>query len=238
MEWNLALVRPSVTSMQSTLLPVSDEANTNKFTMKRKLIFLLSGMALVALPASAAVVSITAGDLPGCDVLAIPSVPLADELGDPYVFPVAEQVSHSFTFTTATACVGTDNPSIDNLLVSVTNLQAFNIADLYYVVNGGASPGTFSNFDGDVSGSLAMKVDTVGVNRPLISESMTLDGIFEAGETWKFIVQDYQSTVPVDSFFSPGVVGGGDVLPSLIVPEPAGAMLGLLGGLLMLRRRR
>lgn len=209
--------------------------------MQGKLIFsALTGMLMAALPARATVVTVTASDLPGCDILVISSQPVADEVGQVYVFPVDEKVSATSADTALSACIATDNPSIPNKLVTVTNLTTTSFPALYYVANGGSSPGTFSNYDGEVNGSLAMQIDNVGVNTPLYSESIAADGVFQAGEVWQFIVQDYNSTVPVDAFFSPGVVGSlnNDVLPSLIVPEPATAVLTLVGSLLLLRRRR
>ena len=83
-----------------------------------------------------------------------------------------------------------------------------------------------------------MKIDRIGNNQPLVSESLTADSIFEPGETWQFIVQDYVSSVPVDFFYNAGFVGSASGLPSIIVPEPSGIVLSLLSGLLWLRRKR
>ncbi|MCX6877150.1 MAG: hypothetical protein NTW21_25575 [Verrucomicrobia bacterium] len=195
-------------------------------------------LTMMVAPAGATIVSISVSGPTGCDLLLIPSAPVADELGFSNTFPGGERISFRSEDTTLSACSTTDNPLIMNKLVSVTNLQTITISDLYYVVNGGPSPGTFSNFDGFVNGSMTMKIDAIGDNKPLWSESIATDGYFQPGETWQFIVQDYVSTVPVDAFYSPQTVGGTDTLPSLIVPEPTGAALGLLGGLLLLRRRR
>jgi len=85
-----------------------------------------------------------------------------------------------------------------NQLVTITNMGTVALPGLYYVAPGGSTPGTFSNFDGYVNGAMAMRIDNVGVNKPLVSESMTADGIFQPGETWQFIVQDYVAAVPVD----------------------------------------
>ena len=196
------------------------------------------GLVLAILPAAGSVVSITVTGPTGCDPLVIGSAPSADELGFAFTFPAGEQIAFSSVDTTLSACPTVDLPTIVNKLVSVTNLGSVAIPGLYYVANGGSTPGIFSNFDGYVNGALAMAIDNVGINRPLVSESMTANGIFEPGETWQFIVQDYVAAVPVDSFYSPATVGGTDTLPSIIVPEPSGAALSLLGGLLLLRRRR
>jgi len=203
------------------------------------------------MPAGATVVVITAVDLPGCDVLFIPSVPLADELGDPEEgFPEGEWISHSVLTVTTTVCDTPDidpvngvidNPLIGNKRVEIANLNSFDIPDLFYVARGatGQIPAaTFGNYDGRVNGELAMKIDSIGVNRPLIYESITVDGIFQAGETWRFVVQDYVSATGAGSFYTAGIVGNGDASPSIIVPEPAGIALSLMGGLLLLRRRR
>ena len=187
---------------------------------------------------SAAGVSITVSGPTGCDPLVVTSAPYADELGFTYTFPAGEQIAFSSVDTTLSACPSTDNPLIINKLVTITNLSPYDFADIYYVANGGGTPGTFSNYDGYINGVMAMKVDSVGNNMSLISESKTANGIFESGEVWQFIVQDYVSPVAVDAFYSPSTVGGSDTLPSIIVPEPSSIALSLLGGLMLVRRRR
>lgn len=191
----------------------------------------------MALPAGAVVVSITVTGPGACDPLVVTSAPSADEIGFFGTFPVGEQISFSSAPTTLSACPSVDLAMV-NQLVTITNMGTVALPGLYYVAPGGSTPGTFSNFDGYVNGAMAMRIDNVGVNKPLVSESMTADGIFQPGETWQFIVQDYVAAVPVDSFYSPATVGGSDTLPSIIVPEPTATILGLLGGLLALRRRR
>jgi hypothetical protein len=100
-----------------------------------------------------------------------------------------------------------------------------------------------------------MKIDTVGANTPLIFESLTPDGIFEAGESWDFVVEDYFHTTASapSEFESPGAVGITSVgpLPSasiiaieLVSPSvptvgPAGlALVGSLMGLAGWRKLR
>ena len=209
------------------------------FTMKSNLLrFVFTALAVAVAPVGATVVSIAVSGPQGCDPLLIPSAPLADQLGFAFAFPAGERISFSSITTDLSACVQSDDKSIRNKLVSVTNLETFAFAELYYVAHGGPTPGTFSNFDGYVNGVMAMKIDKAGNNFSLWSESMTPDGIFEPGETWEFIVQDYVSSVPVDAFYNPGFVGSASGVPSIIVPEPTGAALSLLSGLLLLRRKR
>jgi len=207
-----------------------------KTKLLRSVFSVLLGLAM--LPASATVVSITVSGPTGCDPLSIRSVPLGDELGFSYTFPVGEQISFSSVNTSLSACSSTDNLSMINKLVSITNLTTYALPEVFFVASGGSTPGTFTNFDGYVNGVQSMKIDRLGLNTSLYAESMTLDGIFEPNETWQFIVQDYTSPTAVDAFYSPSLVGGADTLPSIIVPEPTSVGLGLLGGLLLLRRRR
>jgi hypothetical protein len=170
---------------------------------------LLSSLAFAAMPATATLVSIIQSDLPGCDVLLVTSGTFADELGNQFAgFPLGEWITHSSALTELSVCSDVpSNPAITDRLVTITNLQAYTVGGLFYVVNG---TGVFSNADGLINGALAMQIDAVGNNRPLISESMTPDNMFEAGETWQFVVQDYQAPPLADFFFTPGLVGSGD----------------------------
>src|SRR6185503_3997385 len=99
-----------------------------------------------------------------------------------------------------------DSPFIPNQKVSITNLNPYAFTDLWYV----ADPQTnASNLDGAVNGFPAFKIDQVGVNKPLISESIITDGIFDPGETWVFLIQDFaNNTLPASlpsAFASIGV---------------------------------
>ncbi|MEM8679921.1 MAG: hypothetical protein AAGF97_11255 [Planctomycetota bacterium] len=181
-------------------------------------------------------------DLPRCDNHGPRRA--TEELGDPMVFSPGQQIDHVSTFLDKSACVPGDNPNMPNALVSMTNLTDRSWTDLFYV----GDPSTmFSNVDGigdagvfpDLSG-LAFRIDSVGVNRPLIFESIAANDIFEPGETWNFIVQDYVSPIgPPDSFFS---VGFADASTAIIetsaasivhfpVPEPGGTLSLLMAGL-------
>lgn len=177
-----------------------------------------------------------------------------EELGTGPLFPPDERIEAVSTFTQDVACIGEpDNPSIPNALVVMTNTTGRIWNDLFYV---GDPETLFTNVDGFATtdevpppGSLltlAFRIDAIGVNRPLVFESMTADGIFEVGETWHFIVQDYMNGfgLPASALSSPDFAGGsfGDTVSSgsivqFIVPAPSTAAV-LALGLAALRRRR
>ena len=106
-----------------------------------------------------------------------------------------------------------------------------------------------SNFDGWMGEGghppgEAFQIDTVGINRPLVFESMIPDGIFQAGEVWEFILQDYASSWggPPELYNSIGI-GGASLGPQstgsiVAIPEPASmAMIGLVAGFGVFIRR-
>lgn len=202
----------------------------------------LLGLTVVAGSALAFPVTTVFVDITGaCDPLAGPLH--TDELGHAPPFPADETISSATTFTQTPACPASDDPSMLNSLVRITNLTGRSFTDLWYV---GEDITFFSNVDGTVNGQDAFKIDAAGVNRPLIFESSAFDGIFAPGETWDFIVQDFGNAagLPADGFDSLGVPsGGGGVVFStasiVAIPSP-GAMAILLcaGGLASAGRRR
>jgi hypothetical protein len=205
--------------------------------MKAKnLLISLVPLVFCLMPASAVIVSVGHSDLPGCDVLLVPNI--VDELGDAASFPAGERILHFNSSVSLHVCDDiVNNPSIPDALVTITNLETIAFTEVWYVID---QTGSFANVDGTVNGASAMRIDTVGVNRPLILESLTADGIFEAGESWQFVLEDYVNGPAADAFTTPGVVGIADQRPSIIatIPEPSGLILGLLGGLAFVRRRR
>ena len=199
-------------------------------------------------------VKVTFDDYTHCDPLHVPNA--VDELGrggaavpgaPGYPFPLDETIRVAATETDWTACEGSDDPDLRNALIHITNItfpkQSF--SDVWYVGN----PNTYlSNVDGvvsqqgaeDLGSGLAFRIDAMGMNRPLLSESIApADGIFSPGETWKFIVQDFSTgTGPAaDEISSIGVAGGSLVGGSAVfhhssgsiiavpVPEPSVALL-------------
>ena len=177
-----------------------------------------------------------------------------EELGDPNVFSRGQEIEHAATQIFDSACVGTDEEQIPNALVVMTNLTERSWTDLFYV---GDPSTTFSNVDGiadagvlDQLTGLAFRIDSVGVNKPLIFESIAANDIFEPGETWHFIVQDYASPIgPPDSFTS---IGFADASTAVIetsaasivqfrIPEPTTSLLlltALVSSFASLRNKR
>ena len=219
-------------------------------TMTRNALTVLS-LTLFAGAAAAEPIDGTYFDMPGCDDNGLQQV--VEEFGDATVFAPDETFDHASTFTNLSACVATDDPTLPNALVLITNLTGRFLSDLYYVADEGT---TFSNIDGGAFGAgsptvrtPAFRIDSFGMNKNLIFESMTPDGIFEPGEEWQFIVQDYGNAAGLapDAFFSVGMSGdspfGAGIIDSsasivrTVIPAPASAVLGLMG-LSLLRRKR
>jgi len=198
------------------------------------------GVALIAPAAFAFPVTTVFTDIPGaCDPLAGPLH--TDELGLAPPFPADETID-AFSAQTGLIACPADDPSIPNQLIRITNLTGRYFDNLWYV---GEVDSSFSNVDGLVNGADAFEIDAVGVNRPLVGESMTADGVFEPGEVWQFIVDDYThlAGAPPDLFLSLGVPSGIGISTASIVateiPTP-GSMAILLGagGVVVTRRRR
>lgn len=208
---------------------------------KLGLIILALAMVLcVASPAAAVPVNIYFLDGPQ-DPLVIPE--WVHELGES-VFPSNEEILSFWDTTGLTACADGpvyDDPMIANVLVTMTNLTGRTWYDVHYV----ADPETsMSNYDGYIGNAgmgddaqMAFRIDWLGVNTPLVSESISNDSIFQIGETWEFIIQDYGNTLMMlTPFNSIGIASSSTGLPSTgsiiaRVPEP-GTMLLLGAGLL------
>lgn len=205
---------------------------------------LLTAIAATALTgaASASPVAIQSQDLLNqCDPLA-PLPAIMDELGT-VVFPNDELISATATTAQGDVCPAS-NPTIPNQVLLITNLTSVSFTDLHYV----ADPfTTFSNVDGLINGHDAVKIDNVGVNRPLILElggSQPL--VFEPGEIWEFSLDDWGNAAgfavtDLASIGVPSAFGLGQSTGSIvanILPEPGTIVLLALGATTLIRRNR
>lgn len=212
---------------------------------------LLSGTVLLtalASLASAHPVSGTYFDTNHCDNQGARQA--VDELGT-FVFPPNELIDASSSLTNLSACAAHDNPNLPNYIVRITNLTGQSWTDLFYVADISTS---ISNEDGMAWSAMApgavgqaFRIDATGVNHNLLFESINANGIFEPGEIWAFIIQDFVSSWggPAHAFDSLDFAGASSMIPGstgsivqMLVPSPGVlAMMGL-GGVLSVRRRR
>ena len=93
--------------------------------------------------------------------------------------------------------------------VTIINQTGLDFVDVFFVAD---HCYTFGNTDGSVAGALAMKIDWLGINKPLIFENKNFDGIFEAGETWGFLVNSFQPGLRADALRLAGRSLGGHQL--------------------------
>ena len=131
------------------------------------------------------------------------------------------------------------------------NLSGREWQDLFYVADFGWTD--LSNWDGEAEDAdapglpgKAFRIDSVGANSPLFYESIAADGVFQVGESWQFIVQDYTNAFglgawEIDSLgfagasFDPSGSSGSVVQ---FVPEPSSLLVLVTGiGFVVLRRQ-
>jgi hypothetical protein len=223
---------------------------------------LISLVLLTSVPAAAIPTVVTHADTTHCDALVVPLA--VDELGTGGLFPPGEQIIGTLPqfapSPTPPGIIGATNPGFNcntgtidspfaaNIGLAITNINPFDFSEVWYVANN-PNGTNISNLDGAITvGGLetyqAFRIDKVGVNKPLISESLFNDGIFNSGETWVFLLQDYSNNqIPGLSANLLGAPGVGGILGdgstgsiiAVIAPEPGTAGL-LIVGLLGLAR--
>jgi len=188
-------------------------------------------------------VSLNFNDVSVCDPLSIP--PNVHELGEGTIglgatgpFPLDEEIDVEALSIEVSPCPTADNPIKANFVVSITNVSPITYVDLWYV----AEPTTaISNIDGTVTETFplpgpdgfAFRIDSsdspggCGAHCPLFSETLTSDGVFEPGETWDFIIQDYAHTSlgpsAINSLnFGSSSTSSGSILAVAAVESPVG----------------
>ena len=190
------------------------------------------GLALLAPTAATALpLTVTHFDLATCDVLSVPTT--VDELGTSKFFPADESILSALISLKGTACPSTNDLKLADSVVEIVNLTSRTFGRVWYVADKDTS---ITNIDGAVNGRPAFRIDSVGINSPLFSESIAFNGLFEPGEAWHFTIQDYANALglPPAAFGSPGVPSDFETLSSgsiiaTEVPEAGTLLLLLLG---------
>lgn len=182
-------------------------------------------------------------DTPGVgDTLVLPTS--VHELGNAPGFPIGERITTTAAATTISAYALTDLPLVANVMLTMTNNSPTSWINLHYVGDVGT---VLTNDDGLVTGGLAFRIDAAGVNTPLRFESMHDDGVFEPGETWRFIIQDYTNTLLLSAAqmgsLGVGTTSAADTLSSgsivaTLIPAPGSFLALALAGAVNRRRRR
>ncbi len=198
-------------------------------------------LGLDACPAFGSPTKVVYSDQPTCDPLFIPLD--VDELGSTFVpFPADELIRHQDLGQGQPVCTSTDDPLLVDSLVEIVNLTSRTFSEVWYVADrdttitnvdgfaedaGVAASGVpVSNYSFRIDNSLS---DPNGIHHPLIFESNP-NGLFEPGETWQFVLQDYQNALglPPDAFTSIGIGSASIDIPGIVgssgsiiaVPEP------------------
>ncbi len=218
----------------------------------------LSVLATLVSQASALPVKVDHIDTPQCDPLFIPREGV-HEIGDVAIFPSDEALSSMDVGTSNfIPCPPMNDTGTPDPVVEIRNLSGRDWLEVWYVAN---DETTITNFDGEANDAASPPVheafridndasDPGGSHHPLIGESMTPDGIWEIGEVWRFVLQDYSNTLglppsALDSLgvgdasapSAAGIVSSSGSIIAIPVPEPSACLLmGIALGMAVLRR--
>ena len=227
-------------------------SNPNRSTLRsfRTLLGFASALVFLAEAAWAMPVIVSPMDFPNCDPLGLTATNadgtvLVDELGTSG-FPADETILAQAAPAQAIACPSSQiSNNGTQVMLRITNTTGVDFSNLWYVSDPETS---ITNADGQIDQQAAFKIDAVGVNTPLISESFStgLPGVFENGEVWTFVIDHYfnSSGTGPEILTSVGLVGvfsgnsaglanksSGSIIGT-VVPEPNTALLmglGLIG---------
>ena len=216
--------------------------------MRNKLWIIMLLAMIVAVPVLAVPVEVYSVDLPVQDPLSVRG--LYHELGDG--FPADELIASTDIETNYIPCPSEYDPALGpNIEVTMTNLTPTDWQDVHYVADNPIT--AITNFDGMIGNAglgdawWAFRIDNIGLNTPLVFESITPDNVFEAGETWQFVLQNFVSTGPATPLGSIGIaslspvatLSTGSIIAQAI-PEASTYLLFGLGtlGLMVWRKRK
>ena len=229
---------------------------------------LFASISISATESQADPVAVSHTDLAGhCDTLSIPE--FAFEVGQIGIFPAPHSLESGFVDpdgpSVCTSPTGSgDDPSQPNPVVSIRNATGQDFSEVWYVAD---LETTISNFDGFAEDSalgviqnFAFRIDNdvsdpLGAHHPLLVEDLVFDGIWQAGETWTFVLQDFDNTLGIGpqainsigiGSLSSGLISPPPAIPSsgsiiaIAVPEPSAAGLATLSALasVVIRRRK
>ncbi len=169
-----------------------------------------------------------------------------DELGDN--FPAEELiVSRVVSWGGHVPCPA-DYTGGGAVQVQMQNMTSIDFHNVHYVAD---PETTLTNDDGLIGNlgmndqQLAFRIDNTGVNTPLVFESIVADNIFQAGEVWEFVIQEFSNSLggPAAPFDSLGIAGNSGGWPPstgsiIAVPEPGTIAIMVIGmGALVIRHR-
>lgn len=178
---------------------------------------------------------------------------LTHELGDLTVFPANEAIDTTATLSTDPAhfTCEPDDGVPNEYRVRMVNLTPVDWVDVFFVADAGVLVGNYDGGVADASSSPpvyveAFRIDDVGLNQPLVSESVIPNGVFESGEIWEFLVTNFTANGPpqfgsVGVFAQTSALGIDTVSNASIlarpVPEPTAAGIVLAAVLALCPRR-